>query len=202
MKRRDFITLLGSAVAAWPFVARAQADRVRRVGALMGTSADDPVSERRWAFQKRLEQLGWKIGANLQIEYRWAAADVERLSASVAEAALVGERKTSLKLRLVLSTTRRGKFSTGAIAPPGACEPGFDHAACGLISPARTRASAGSLDRRRRLAVPPVPPSPVRARQRTSRRAQPRGHECSANVHNSSVIVASSGLRFWLSLVH
>lgn len=45
-----------------------------------------------------------------------------RLSASVAEAALVGERKTSLKLRLVLSTTRRGKFSTGAIAPPGACE--------------------------------------------------------------------------------
>ena len=86
MKRRDFITLLGSAVAAWPFVARAQADRVRRVGALMGTSADDPVSvERRRAFQKRLEQLGWKIGANLQIEYRWAAADVERLRANAAE---------------------------------------------------------------------------------------------------------------------
>ena len=86
MKRRDFITLLGSAVAAWPFVARAQADRVRRVGALMGTSADDPVSvERRRAFQKRLEQLGWKIGANLQIEYR-SAADVERLRANAAEA--------------------------------------------------------------------------------------------------------------------
>src|SRR6516165_1513960 len=85
MRRREFITLLSGA-AAWPFVARAQADRVRRVGALMGTSADDPVSvERRRAFQKRLEQLGWKIGANLQIEYRWAAADVERLRANAAE---------------------------------------------------------------------------------------------------------------------
>src|SRR5262249_38001990 len=85
LRQRQFITLLGGA-AAWPLAVRAQADRVRRVGALMGTSADDPVSvERRRAFQKRLEQLGWKFGATLQTESRGAAAAVEPLRANAAE---------------------------------------------------------------------------------------------------------------------
>jgi hypothetical protein len=111
------------------------------------------------------------------------------------------KNQSQIEISFVDDASRKifdGRYRTpGRLRNPAPTMP-----ACGLISPARTRASAGSLDRRRRLAVPPVPPSPVRARQRTSRRAQPRGHECSANVHNSSVIVASSGLRFWLSLVH
>ena len=83
MRRRDFITLLGGA-AAWPLAARAQ--QVRRVAALMGSAADDSLApERRAAFQKRLEQLGWKIGGNLQIDYRYPGANAERLRNEAAE---------------------------------------------------------------------------------------------------------------------
>jgi putative ABC transport system substrate-binding protein len=86
LNRREFITLLGGAAAAWPLAARAQAERVRRVAALSGNAADDPLtSERRAAFQKRLEQLGWKIGGNLQIDYRYPGVSGERLRADAAE---------------------------------------------------------------------------------------------------------------------
>ena len=83
LKRRDFITVLGGAAAAWPLAARAQ--QVRRVAAL-SSAADDPLSpERRAAFQKRLEQLGWKIGGNLQIDYRYPGPNPERLRTEAAE---------------------------------------------------------------------------------------------------------------------
>jgi putative ABC transport system substrate-binding protein len=66
--------------------ARAQGERVRRVAALMGSAADDPLSsERRAAFQKRLEQLGWKVGRNLQIDYRYPGSNAERLRSDAAE---------------------------------------------------------------------------------------------------------------------
>ena len=77
IKRREFITLLGGAAAAWPLAARAQQpDRVRRVGVLMGIS-DDPEGQARVAvFRQALAALGWTEGRNVQFIYRWSAGDV------------------------------------------------------------------------------------------------------------------------------
>ena len=65
--RREFITLLGGAAAAWPLAARAQqSGRMRRIGVLDGASADDPQSRTRHAaFLQGLGDLGWKVGRNL-----------------------------------------------------------------------------------------------------------------------------------------
>jgi putative ABC transport system substrate-binding protein len=74
MRRRAFISLLGGA-AAWPFAARAQGERARRIGVLDAVSADDPQSRaRNGAFVQGLGELGWRIGRNLQIDYRTGAA--------------------------------------------------------------------------------------------------------------------------------
>jgi putative tryptophan/tyrosine transport system substrate-binding protein len=77
MRRREFITLLGGAAATWPLVARAQQpDRVRRVGVFMNLAADDPESSVEMAaFVDGLQERGWTLGGNLQIEYRWGAGD-------------------------------------------------------------------------------------------------------------------------------
>jgi putative ABC transport system substrate-binding protein len=79
MKRREFITLVGGAVA-WPLAARAQEnERMRRVGVLMSTVADDPQGQARIvAFQQTLQQSGWIEGRNVQIDVRWGGNDVER----------------------------------------------------------------------------------------------------------------------------
>jgi putative ABC transport system substrate-binding protein len=88
VKRREFITLLGSA-AAWPLAARAQqGQQVRRIGALMNLAADDPVSiARSKAFVEGLQALGWIDGRNVQIEYRWAAGKAELFRRYAAELA-------------------------------------------------------------------------------------------------------------------
>jgi ABC-type uncharacterized transport system substrate-binding protein len=77
VKRRDFITLLGGAAAAWPLAARAQQpDRMRRIGVLMSFAPNDPEAQSRTAaLEHRLRELGWVIGRNLRIEYRWADND-------------------------------------------------------------------------------------------------------------------------------
>jgi putative tryptophan/tyrosine transport system substrate-binding protein len=77
--RRDFITLLGGAAVAWPLAARAQQpQRVRRIGVLMNLAADDPQSTARvTALAQGLQELGWTVGRNLQIDTRWAAADAD-----------------------------------------------------------------------------------------------------------------------------
>jgi putative ABC transport system substrate-binding protein len=79
MRRRQFIAGLGSA-ATWPIVARAQQPaRMRRVGALLNLSADDPEAlSRVTAFAQGLQQLGWSDGRNVRIDFRWSAGDVER----------------------------------------------------------------------------------------------------------------------------
>ena len=60
MKRREFITLLGGAAATWPLAARAQGERMRRIGLLMNGAADDPEAQARLtAFVQGLQQLGW-----------------------------------------------------------------------------------------------------------------------------------------------
>jgi putative tryptophan/tyrosine transport system substrate-binding protein len=75
LRRRQFITLLGGA-AAWPVTARAQAERMRRVGLLMGYPEGDVEGQASvGAFQRRLQELGWIEGRNIQIDIRWAGAD-------------------------------------------------------------------------------------------------------------------------------
>ena len=88
MKRREFITLLGGAAATWPLVAGAQqSERVRRVGVLVGTTADDPIGQARIrAFQQGLQQLGWTPEVNVQIVSRWAGVgDAEHYRRYAAE---------------------------------------------------------------------------------------------------------------------
>ena len=87
MKRREFITLIGSA-AAWPLAARAQQpERMRRIGVLVGTAADDPIGQARiGAFHQALQQLGWTPNVNLQIDTRWAGSgDAEHYRRYAAE---------------------------------------------------------------------------------------------------------------------
>jgi putative ABC transport system substrate-binding protein len=78
MRRREFITLLGG-TAIWPLAARAQqSEPKRRVGVLMGLSADDAEAQDRIAaFVQGLQQLGWTDGRNLQIDYRRGAGDTD-----------------------------------------------------------------------------------------------------------------------------
>ena len=81
MRRREFITLLCSAAALWPFAVRAQQpDRIRRIGVLSGGPAtDDLDSQARWgALKQGLQQFGWVEGRNLQIDYRVSEGDAER----------------------------------------------------------------------------------------------------------------------------
>jgi putative ABC transport system substrate-binding protein len=77
MNRRDFITLLGG--AAWPVSARAQQpDRMRRIGWLTSFAADDPVPQAYIAaLLQGLQELGWSVGRNVRIDYRWGAANAE-----------------------------------------------------------------------------------------------------------------------------
>jgi putative ABC transport system substrate-binding protein len=86
MRRREFITLIGGAVAASPFAVRAQADGIKRLTILMSV-ADDPEGQARVAaFRQGLQQLGWAEGRNVRIEYRWGNADAGRLKTYAAEA--------------------------------------------------------------------------------------------------------------------
>jgi putative tryptophan/tyrosine transport system substrate-binding protein len=87
MNRREFITLLGGAAAAWPVAARAQqSERMRRIGVLQVAVADDPEMNRRLAaFQGELGRLGWVQGRNLRVETRWAGGDPERIRNAAAE---------------------------------------------------------------------------------------------------------------------
>ena len=82
LRRRQFITLLGGA-AAWPLAARAQqGERVRSIGVFMPGTADDPgYQARNAAFVQALGELGWIVGRNLRIDYRWGAGEVERYRA-------------------------------------------------------------------------------------------------------------------------
>src|SRR5262252_4014561 len=86
MRRRDFITLVGGA-AAWPLAARAQqGERARRIGVLIGLSANDPESSRRLtAFRQGLQELGWFDGRNVRLDVRWATGDADRFRQYAAE---------------------------------------------------------------------------------------------------------------------
>ena len=77
MRRRNFIAGLASTTAAWPVAARAQQpNRVRHIGVLMNTNAEQGEA---WhaAFVQALQQLGWEVGSNVQIDTRWGAGSTE-----------------------------------------------------------------------------------------------------------------------------
>jgi putative tryptophan/tyrosine transport system substrate-binding protein len=86
MRRRDFISFLGSTAATWPLPARAQqAGRVRRIGMLMGLVEGDPQGAKYLStFQEALRALGWRDGQNIQLDYR-ATADLEGMRSRAAE---------------------------------------------------------------------------------------------------------------------
>jgi putative ABC transport system substrate-binding protein len=85
ISRRAFITLVGGATAAWPLMGQAQ-ERMRRVGVLSNPGPDDAeMQSRTAAFVKGLQELGWTVGRNLQVDYRWSNGNAERLRAHAAE---------------------------------------------------------------------------------------------------------------------
>ena len=81
MKRREFISLLGGAAAAWPLAARAQqGQRMRRLGVLMGRVEGDTEGQARMAaFWEQFQKLGWMEGRTIQVDIRWQMHDAESL---------------------------------------------------------------------------------------------------------------------------
>jgi putative tryptophan/tyrosine transport system substrate-binding protein len=100
MRRRDFITGAGSVVLL-PHVARAQqpADRVRRIGVMMGYAETDPEAQTRFAaFKQGLSTLGWHEGRNLKVDVRWASGDADR-------AATFAKELVALQPEVIMSNT-------------------------------------------------------------------------------------------------
>jgi putative tryptophan/tyrosine transport system substrate-binding protein len=87
MKRRKFILLVGAAAAAWPLAARGQQRKaMRRIGVLMPYAAKDPQTQaRNAAFLQGLLQLGWSVGDNVQIDYRWSGGSEDETRKYAAE---------------------------------------------------------------------------------------------------------------------
>ena len=88
-RRREFITLLGgAAAAAWPIAARAQPERMRRIGVLTGQAASDPEGQARLAaFLQGLQESGWSVGRNVRIDIRWSAGNADDTRKHAAELA-------------------------------------------------------------------------------------------------------------------
>jgi ABC-type uncharacterized transport system substrate-binding protein len=87
VRRREVLTLLGGAAAVWPLTARAQlGERMRRIGVLMSAvEGDQRGLESITAFAQGLAELGWTVGRNVRIEYRWGAGDLDRFRRYAAE---------------------------------------------------------------------------------------------------------------------
>src|SRR3954447_286099 len=87
MKRREFITLVGGAAAAWPLAAGAQQlERMRRIGVLMNALSDDLESQARLAaFLRGLQEAGWTVGRDVRIDTRWTGGDSARLRRTAME---------------------------------------------------------------------------------------------------------------------
>jgi putative tryptophan/tyrosine transport system substrate-binding protein len=124
VKRRQFITLLCGATAAWPIAAQAQQrERMRRIGLLINLAADDPESQaRRSAFQRRLAHLGWIDGRNVRIVARWGAGDAahirryaEELVASAPDVILA---TTSPAVAALQQTTRTVPIVFASVVDP------------------------------------------------------------------------------------
>jgi nucleotide-binding universal stress UspA family protein len=85
-QRREFITLIGGAAAAWPVAVHAQQDLIRRIGVLIALAESDPEAQARVAaLRQALQELGWIEGRNIRIDYRFAGGDGDRLRAYAEE---------------------------------------------------------------------------------------------------------------------
>lgn len=143
MRRRAFISFLGGAAVAWPLAARAQQPaRVRRIGVLNILAETDPEAQA-WdvAFRKRLDELGWINGRNIQIDYRWGAESVDRMPllakelvrpnpdvlvaiSTVATAALQAETHT-IPIVFAMVSDPVGSGFVASLASPGGNITGF-----------------------------------------------------------------------------
>jgi putative tryptophan/tyrosine transport system substrate-binding protein len=169
VRRREFITLLGGATATWPLAARAQQpERMRRVGLLYTFAADDAEGQaRNAALLQALQPLGWTVGRNLRIDYRWGAGDAASTRKNAAElvalapdliltngAAGVGpllEVTRSVPVVFVLVADPVGAGFVDSLARPGGNATGFIAVEYGIggkwlellkeIAPAVTRAA-------------------------------------------------------------
>jgi putative tryptophan/tyrosine transport system substrate-binding protein len=169
VKRREFITLLGGAAVAWPIAARGQQSKqMRRVAALMPYTANDPQAQNRnAAFLQGLQQLGWIVGQNVQIDYRWSggseddtrkyAAELVALAPDViftSGSAAVGPLRRATRtvpIVFVLVPDPVGAGFVDSLARPGGNITGFTQFEYGIgakwlevlkeIAPATTRAA-------------------------------------------------------------
>ena len=143
MKRREFITIAGGAVAGWPLVARAQqGERLRSIGVLMSIAAQTP-EPRIAAFLHGLQLLGWTEGRNVRIDIRWGAGDADRIRKFASELVALGPdvilAPGSATLGPLLQATRDvpivfvhvpdpvGAGYVDSLARPGGNATGFTH---------------------------------------------------------------------------
>jgi ABC-type uncharacterized transport system substrate-binding protein len=123
VRRREFITLLGGA-AAWPLAARAQQrERMRRIGVLMTTAADDPEGQARLvAFLQGLQEFGWSAGRNVRIDIRWSAGNADDTRKYAAELVALPPdiilASTTPAVAAVLQATRTVPIVFAAVADP------------------------------------------------------------------------------------
>jgi putative tryptophan/tyrosine transport system substrate-binding protein len=108
MRRREFITLLGGAAAAWPLAAQAQqAERMRKVGLLMGRESDPDARGHVKALRQRLGELGWSEDRNIRFDVVWGAGDADHVRADAAE--LIRESPDVIVTTGPVPTTEAGK---------------------------------------------------------------------------------------------
>src|SRR6516162_5263125 len=148
MNRRAIMTLIGGA-AAWPLTARAQQpERMRRIGVLMSTAADDPEGKARFAaFLDGLQQLGWTDGGNARIEVRWPRGDAEArqyaadlvalapdviLATGVYAGSLLQQETRIVPIVFVLVNDPVGAGFVASLARPGGNATGFSFVEYGV----------------------------------------------------------------------